>query len=124
MNIHLPITLLALAAAVFFGAQIGAVNRGGTTIKWQLANMDKQITNLKEAKKQYDDLITKRADLVKQSTAVQAQYTSLLTDVLDLAKTDDDAKKIVEKWGIQRPVPPADASKTDGAQTEAKADAK
>ncbi len=126
MNFHLPITLLALAAAVFFGAQIGAVNRGAKTIKWQLENMDKQIANLKDAKKQHDELITKRGDLVKQSSAVQAQYTSLLNDVMDLAKTDADAKKIVEKWGIQRQAPPegstpaADDKKAEAKPAESK----
>ena len=125
MNFHLPITLLAVAAAVFLGAQIGAVNRGAKTIKWQLASMDKQITNLKDAKKQLDELIAKRGDLVKQSSAVQAQYTALLNEVMDLSKTDADAKKIVEKWGIQRQVPPEGTAPAAGeTKPDAKPDAK
>src|SRR4051812_43414802 len=98
-NVQLPVTLLALAAAVFLGAQIGAVNRSGSTMRWQLTNFDTQITNLKDAKKQFAEAIVKREDQVKQSGQVQAQYTALLNEVLDLSKVDEDAKKLVQKWG-------------------------
>ncbi len=106
LGIQLPIILLALAAAGFLAAQIGALNRGGKTIRWQLDSMDKQIANLKVGKSQYDDLVAKRVDLLKQSEAVQSQYSALLNDVMDLAKSDPDVKKLVEKWGVQRQTPP------------------
>ncbi len=102
MNIHLPITLLALAIAVFIAAQIASVDRGEKTMRWQLANYDKQKENLQNAQNKLTDLIKKREELVKQSTQVQQQYTALLNDVLELAKDDADAKSIVQKWGIQR----------------------
>ena len=108
MNLHLPLALLALAFAMFLAAQIATVNRGGKTMRWQLANFDKQDSNLKDAQKQFAELLQAREKLVKQSGQVQQQYTALLNDVLDLAKDDADAKTVVEKWGIQRqPNPPA-----------------
>ena len=121
--INLPLTLLALAAAVFLATQIGAVKRGAKTINWQLGTTEKQIASTTEAQQQFVEAITKREELVKQSGKVQEQYTALLNDVIELAKTDDDAKKIVTKWGIQRQAPP---SGTAGAapSSDAKPDVK
>ncbi len=74
-------------------------------MRWQLENIDKQIKSLKEAKTQFAELISKREEQVKQSSQVQVQYTNLLNDILDLAKTDTDAQKVVQKHGIQRQNP-------------------
>ena len=101
-NVHLPIALLALAIAIFLGAQIATVNRTGKTMRWQLANYDKQNSNLKDAENQFAILLKNREELVKQSSQVQQQYTALFNDVLDLAKDDADTKTVVDKWGIQR----------------------
>lgn len=109
MSVHLPLSLLAVAAAIFLGAQVGAVNQGSRTMKWQLENLDKQNANLKEAQKQVAASILARDELVKQSGQVQQQYTAVFTDLLDLAKNDPDAAKIVNKYKIQLTAPPADA---------------
>jgi len=101
-TLHLPFTLLALAIAVFLGAQITSVNRSGKTMRWQLANLDQQAANIQEAQKRLASLIQQREDLVKQSAQVQQQYTALFNEVLDLAKDDEDAKAVVQKWGIQK----------------------
>lgn len=122
-SLALSFAIFAAAGAVFIGAQIGAVNRGTSTIKWQLANADKQLQNLADAKKQFADLIVKRDELVKQSGEIQKNYTNLLNDVLDLAKDDKDAQAVVQKYGIQRQTPPADA-KSDAKPEEKKPDAK
>ncbi|MDB6175148.1 MAG: hypothetical protein JWL59_4459 [Chthoniobacteraceae bacterium] len=109
-SLHLPLTLLALTTAIFLGTQIGAVKRGGKTINFQLGTTEKQIASTVEAQKQFVDAISKREELVKQSGKVQEQYTALLNDVIELAKTDEDAKKIVTKWGIQRQASPSGAA--------------
>ena len=117
-TLHLPFTLLALAIAVFLGAQITSVNRSGKTMRWQLANLDQQAANIQEAQKRLASLIQQREDLVKQSAQVQQQYTALFNEVLDLAKDDEDAKAVVQKWGIQKQAPasgsaePASEAKT------------
>jgi hypothetical protein len=73
------------------------------------------MTQLKEGQKQLGDLVSQREDSVKQAQAVQQQYNALLNDVMELAKTDADAQKIIEKWKIQRtepaPAPPAEPKK-------------
>jgi hypothetical protein len=105
--------LLALAASVFLGAQLGAVQRGSETMRWQQANSEKQIESLKDSKKRFAEAIVKRDEQVKQSGQVQTQYTALFNDLLDLSKTDEDAKKVVQKWGIQRQAPTEDAAKPE-----------
>jgi uncharacterized membrane-anchored protein YhcB (DUF1043 family) len=113
MSVHLPASLIALSLAIFLGAQIGAANQGTKTMKWQLTNLEKQGTQLDEAKKQLGEAIVKSDELVKQTAVVQQQYTALLNDVLDLSKNDKDAAKIVDKWKIQRNAPGPDAAGAD-----------
>lgn len=105
--------LLALAGSVFLGAQLGAVQRGSETMLWQQANSEKQIESLKDSKKRFAEAIVKRDEQVKQSGQVQTQYTALFNDLLDLSKTDEDAKKVVQKWGIQRQEPAEGAAKPE-----------
>jgi uncharacterized protein involved in exopolysaccharide biosynthesis len=107
LSVHVPMALLGLAIAIFLCAQIGAASQGAKTMKWQLGNLDSQVENLQKAQKDFDDAMVKREELVKQAAAIEAQYTSLLNDVLELAKEDEDARKVVEKWKIQRSAPPA-----------------
>jgi hypothetical protein len=111
LSVHIPVALLALSISVFFISQIGAASRSMDTMNWQMDNLDKQLTSIRKGHSELSELITKREPLVKQSTAVQEQYTNLLNDVLDLAKTDTDAAKVIEKWKIQRSEPPAGAEK-------------
>lgn len=109
-SVHLPLGLLAISIAIFFWSQLGAASQAKKTINWQLGNLDKQDEQLKDAQKQFADALVKRDELVKQSSQIQQQYTALLNDVLELSATDADAKRIVEKWKIQRNAPPADAT--------------
>jgi hypothetical protein len=114
--------LLGLTAVVFFASQIAMASRNGETMRWQLENLEKQIKSLQEAKSQFADLIAKREEQVKQSSQIQVQYTNLLNEILDLSQTDGDAKKIVEKFGVQRQTP-ASASSEDKSSKSSEKDA-
>jgi hypothetical protein len=116
VNVHLPIALLSLAIAIFLGTQIGGAYRASETACWQLANLEKQTEDLNAARKHLDELIQERAVLVQQSGQIQQQYNALLNDVLELAAADEDAKKVVQKWGIQRQRPPAAESAPEEAK--------
>ncbi len=106
-NIHFATGLVALAIALFFAAQIGSIAQSAKIINWQISSNTTQSQALDETQKQLRDLSVQREALVKQSEQVKSQYVSLLNDVLELAKTDDDAKKIVEKWNIRQQQPSA-----------------
>jgi len=113
LSVHIPLTFLLLALAVFFASQIGSANRSTSTIKWQLDNYEKQINQLADGEKNLKEQIEKNKELVEQSTKVQEQYTALLNDVLELAKNDKDAQTIVEKWKIQRSTPAGEKKEGD-----------
>ena len=116
LSVHVPLTFLLLSLSVFFASQIGAAQRSTETIKWQLENYNKQIAQLDEGEKTLKEQIEKNKPLLEQSGKVQEQYTALLNDVLELAKTDKDAQTIVEKWKVQRGAPPAGGEKKEGAE--------
>jgi len=106
-NIHIATGLVALALCLFFAAQIASIGQTAKVISWQISSNTNQGQALDETEKQLRELSVQREALVKQSAQVKNQYVSLLNDVLELAKTDDDAKKIVEKWNIRQQQPEA-----------------
>jgi chromosome segregation ATPase len=101
-NIHLPLALLAIAFAIFLFSQISSLGQNGRSMRWQAENLDRQIGSLVESEKNLGNLIKQRETLVEQSQQVQARYTEMLTDLINLADTDADARAVVEKYKIQR----------------------
>jgi len=101
-NIHLPLALLAIAFALFVFAQISSLGQNGRSMRWQTENLDRQIGSLVESEKNLGNLVKQRETLVEQSQQVQARYTEMLTDLINLADTDADARAVVEKYKIQR----------------------
>jgi hypothetical protein len=101
-NIHLPLALLAFDFALFVFAQISSLGQNGRSMRWQTENLDRQIGSLVESEKNLGNLVKQRETLVEQSQQVQARYTEMLTDLINLADTDADARAVVEKYKIQR----------------------
>jgi hypothetical protein len=71
-------------------------------MRWQAENLDRQIGSLVESEKNLGNLIKQRETLVEQSQQVQARYTEMFTDLINLADKDADARTVVEKYKIQR----------------------
>ena len=113
MSTHIPIAILSLAMAIYFGVQLRNTSKQSEIMRWQLGNLSKQEENLKAAQKQYADALTKSEETVKQADQIQGQYVNLFNDLLDLAKDDKDAKEVVDKLGIKRNETP----KTEAAPT-------
>ena len=82
----LPVLLLALSLLLFFIFQIN--------------NVTEQRTALKTA-------IDRQDQVVKQSRQIQDLLKNVALDLLNAAKTDDNAKQIVTKYNIQQQPPPA-----------------
>jgi hypothetical protein len=87
-SLHLPFALLSSAIAVLMIAQTI------TTFK--------QRSALQEGAVQLTETIKKREIIVKQSMDIETKLKDLIVDLLILSRTDDDAKKIVSKYGIQQ----------------------
>jgi hypothetical protein len=87
-SLHLPFAILSCAAAIFMFIQVQGANR--------------QKNALKESTKQLTDAYTKREALVKRSVELKNQLNAMVMDLLLLAKTDEDAKGVVARNGIQQ----------------------
>lgn len=87
-SLQLPFALLSAAIAIIMVAQT--------------ANAYKAHNALRDGKAQLADTYRNREALVKQSGEIQNKLQALILDLLLLAKTDDDAKAIVSKYGIQQ----------------------
>jgi len=62
----------------------------------------RELTSEQESDlKKLGELYAQREPVVKQSIEVQDKFTSLVTDLLEIAKIDPDAKEIVRKYNIQ-----------------------
>lgn len=127
-SIHLPVALIALALAIGLFAELRAAGKQSEIMKWQLSNLDRQTEALSNGKRELAALIMKNDEVVRQAQQIQGQYTSMFSDLIDLAKEDKDAKEIVDKWGIKRAggqeAPPAAAPAADAPAAEgAKGDA-
>jgi len=114
-NSNLPLALIAITLAVLLGSQIGSASQSTKFMKWQSDTLEKQITNLQSLDKQADKAIEDRKGMVKQSGEIQNQLQTLLTEMLDLAKTDKEADAIIKKWNVQRTAPDAAAPAADAA---------
>ena len=117
MSTHIPIAILSLAMAIYFGVQLRNTSKQSEIMRWQIGNLDKQkeslktardkqIESLSAAQAKFADALTKSEDTVKQADQIQGQYVSLFTDLLELSKDDKDAKEVVDKWGIKNNEPP------------------
>lgn len=98
----LVLLLLGCAFCLFLFAQISNLGQAAANMKWQANNLDRQILALTESESGFAELIKQRETVVQQSQQVQSQYTNLLADLLELAKTDEDANAVVQKYNIQR----------------------
>src|SRR5438874_2601889 len=71
---------------------------------WQLVNISQQRSAFQEAQRKTEEFVTtntpKQEELVKQSKELQTKLEKLVTDLLELAKTDPDAKAITDKYKI------------------------
>lgn len=80
----LPIILLAISIVAFFS--------------WQLKGISDQRNALQNT-------IARLQEPTKQSQQVQSSLQQIATDLLDLAKTDPQAKAVVDKYGIRQNAP-------------------
>ncbi len=109
-SLHMPVALLSCALAMFMVTQTVA-SRNQTTA------MKAGIKKLSENGKTLADNIVKREPLVKQSGELKSKLNAMVMDLLILGKTDEDAKAIIAKHGIQQSQPSSapDAAAGDAA---------
>jgi hypothetical protein len=91
----LPLTLLSVSLISFFS--------------WQLWIISVQSNNLKDSKQKLEDFVSNSVPKLDEQGArakqVQAGLEKLVLDLLEVAKTDNEAKAIVQKYQIQQQKP-------------------
>ena len=106
-GVAITLGVLALSGIVLVAGHLKAVSLDKSLLEKQLVVLAERVTASKAARKQVDEAFEQREQQVKRVAATEAQYAGLLTDLLELAKADPDAKQVVQKWKIQS---------SDGAQ--------
>ena len=99
---QIGLALLSAAFCIFLFSQISNLGQNASSMRWQSENLNRQIESLTGAEKNAQELIKQREATVQQTQQMQERYTSLLTDIIQLAETDPDAKNVVEKYKIAR----------------------
>jgi hypothetical protein len=97
-NLLLPFLLLAISLAAI--------------LVWQIVTMIGQASNMRSTRTQLTDALQKREELVRQSGELQNKLQVVVVDLLELAKTSEKAKAIVQKYNIQQAPPTAPAAGT------------
>lgn len=114
-SLHLPFALLSSALAMVMITQtIGSRN--------QTTALRAGVKKLAENGKTLADNIVKREPMVKASGELKSKLNAMVVDLLILGKTDEDAKAIIAKHGIQQNQPSSggDAPAGDAAPASPK----
>jgi len=117
LSTHIPIAILSVAVAVYFGTQLRANFKQADVMRWQIGNLEKQSGNLTVTKKQFEETLDNSTATLDKAKQVQDQWVSLFNDLLELSKDDKDAKEVVDKIGMKKNEPPP---KSEGAKEEKK----
>jgi hypothetical protein len=93
----LPLTLISLSVIFFF--------------VWQLKMISENRTNLQTNKSKLEDFVSNNSQKVldqeTKAKQVESSLEKLVMDLLEAAKTDPDAKAIVNKYNIKQQAPAA-----------------
>ena len=85
MDAFLPLLLVSASLLLFFISQVSGLSSQRSAIIGAIQKQDQVVT---------------------QSKQMQARLQALAVDLLETAKTDDNAQKIVQKYNIRQQAPP------------------
>jgi len=92
---------LTLAALVFLLTQLQSGVVEQPMLKKQIAFFLEKKATLQTALKESEDLLKKREEQLQQAGLVEVKYSNLINGLLELSKSDLDARMISQKWKIQ-----------------------
>jgi len=100
-GIYFAVVALAAAALVFVFTQVRVSLLEQSLLDAQRGVIAKRVAELKGNLSQIETDVVTREEQMKKATATEARYASLLGELLELAKTDVDARTVTQKWKIQ-----------------------
>lgn len=102
-GVAITLGVLAVAGVVLVGAQLRWVSNEKAIMDRQLSMLADRSNAAKNAKKEAEELVQRREEQIKLAKETEVKYAALLSDLLELSKTDPDARQITLKWKIQGP---------------------
>jgi hypothetical protein len=110
-GVAITLGVLAMAGAILVGTQLRWASSEKGIMERQLSALADRSTAAKNAKKQLEEVLQQREEQIKRAGETEAKYAALLSELLELSKSDPDALQITQKWKIQgagtAPAPPA-----------------
>lgn len=100
-GIGLTLGAMALTAVVFVLSQLQACMVERPMLKKQIDYFTEKYDTSKSAIKDSEVLLKSREEQCQQMAGVEVKYTNLIGSLMELAKTDQDARSIALKWKIQ-----------------------
>lgn len=100
-GVAITLGVFALSGIVLLAGHMKSLSLDKSLLEKQLSALAERVTASKAARQQVDEALEQREQQVKRVAATEAQYAGLLTDLLELAKVDADARQVVQKWKIQ-----------------------
>jgi hypothetical protein len=100
--LSITLAVLGLTVILFVSAQLRVVAIEKPMLEAQLNASAQRLTATKAAQVQADEALQKREEQVKALAETEAKYAALLTELIELAKVDPDARAITQKWKIQQ----------------------
>ena len=90
-GLFIPFILLAVSVLLF--------------LIWQVANVQSQRSGLKTMKMQMEEAIRAREPQVEQAIQINNRFEAFAIDLLELARTNENAQAVVKRHDIQRAAP-------------------
>lgn len=100
-GIVLALGSLAVGALMFLFAEMRVALCERAIFKGQIGQMGRKLRECKTALQKTEEAVQRRDHLLKKADEVETFYAGLLTELIELAKVDQGARIIVQKWKIQ-----------------------
>ena len=101
-GIVLALGALAVSAMVFFLTQLRNTSLERSMLEAQRAAAVARRTSMQEGITAADEALKTREKKLQRAQKLESEYALLLTDLLELANIDPDARAITNKWKIQQ----------------------
>jgi hypothetical protein len=93
---------LAVSSMVFFLTQLRNTSLERSMLEAQRAAAVARKTSMQEGVTAADEALKTREKQIQRAQKLESEYALLLTDLLELANIDPDARAITNKWKIQQ----------------------
>ena len=95
-------SLLLVSALLYSSMHLRVALSEQPILEKQTVIAAQALSDVKNLQQQTDETIASREEQLRLAGQTETQYAALLTDLLEFAKVDPDARSIIAKWKIQQ----------------------